>query len=43
VFLYGRAPQLINLVYPALIALLLIAIFVPLYRREQRQFAKVVD
>jgi homopolymeric O-antigen transport system permease protein len=43
VFLYGRAPRLINLLYPLVVAGLLVLIFLPLYRREQRQFAKVVD
>lgn len=43
VFVYGRAPRLVNLVYPLLIAALLVLAFLPLYRQEQRQFAKVVD
>jgi lipopolysaccharide transport system permease protein len=43
VFLYGRAPRVMNLLYPLLIAGLLVLAFLPLYRREQRQFAKVVD
>lgn len=43
VFLYGRAPQAINVLYPLVIAVLLVLAFRPVYRREQRQFAKVVD
>lgn len=40
--LYGTAPGAFELLYPAGIGLLLLAIFVPLYRAEQRQFAKIV-
>jgi ABC-type polysaccharide/polyol phosphate export permease len=43
VFLYGRAPRAFDLLYPALAAALLLLAFLPLYAREQRQFAKVVD
>jgi len=43
VFLYGRAPSALNVLYPLAFAALLLAAFAPLYRREQRQFAKVVD
>ena len=38
----GRAPEAWQLVYPAFVGLVLAAIFVPLYRHEQRHFAKLV-
>lgn len=41
--LFGRAPHLWELLYPLAFACLLLAIGVPLYRREQSQFAKVVE
>lgn len=41
-FLNGQRPALWELLYPFVAALVLFAIFVPLYRSEQRQFAKVV-
>lgn len=40
--LYGQAPAAWELLYPAGIAALMLAAFVPLYRREQRHLAKVV-
>lgn len=43
VFLYGRTPAAWAVLYPAAIALLLLGLSVPLYRREQGQFAKVVE
>ena len=43
VFLYGRHPEPWLLLYPLGLALLLLALFVPLYRRDQREFAKVVQ
>jgi teichoic acid transport system permease protein len=43
VLLFGRTPDVWELAYPAIVALLLLVIFVPLYRSEQRQFAKVVE
>ncbi len=43
VFLYGDAPQFWQLAYPAAFGLLLTAGFLPLYRREQRHFAKLVS
>jgi ABC-type polysaccharide/polyol phosphate export permease len=43
VFVYGRAPGLVNILYPLIVAGVLVLAFVPLYRREQPQFAKVVD
>jgi ABC-type polysaccharide/polyol phosphate export permease len=43
VFLYGKAPEAWHVLYPLAVAVLLLALFVPLYAREQRQFAKVVD
>jgi len=43
VFLYGQSPSAWELLFPLGIAAFLLSVFVPLYRREQRQFAKVVD
>lgn len=40
--LYGSFPDAWKLLYPAAVGLLLIAAFLPLYRREQNQFAKTV-
>ena len=42
VFMYGTRPALWELLVPATAAVALLAIFVPLYRAEQRQFAKVI-
>jgi lipopolysaccharide transport system permease protein len=42
VFLTGRAPAVWELLYPMLIGGAILALFVPVYRIEQRQFAKVV-
>jgi lipopolysaccharide transport system permease protein len=42
-FLYGRSPSAWDLLYPLAWGLLLLALFVPLYRRDQREFAKVVE
>jgi len=42
VFMDGTRPALWELAFPFIAALILLAIFVPLYRSEQRQFAKVV-
>jgi ABC-type polysaccharide/polyol phosphate export permease len=42
-FLYGRSPGAFDLLYPLGFALMLLALFVPLYRRDQRDFAKVVE
>jgi lipopolysaccharide transport system permease protein len=42
VFLYGDSPELWQLAYPAAVGILLTLAFLPLYRREQRHFAKVV-
>jgi lipopolysaccharide transport system permease protein len=41
--LYTHAPGAFELLYPAAFALVLLAIFVPLYRSEQRQFAKIIE
>ncbi len=43
VFLYGTTPAAWELVYPAAFSLVLLALTVPLYRSEQRQFAKLVE
>ena len=42
VFMDGTRPALWELLVPATAAVALLAIFVPLYRAEQRQFAKVI-
>ena len=42
VFLYGDSPQFWQLAYPSAVGLLLMLAFLPLYRREQRHFAKFV-
>lgn len=42
VFLDGKAPAPWQLLYPLAGAVVLLAIFVPIYRLEQRQFAKIV-
>ena len=41
-FLYGDAPEFWQLAYPAAVGVVLMIVFVPLYRREQRHFAKLV-
>jgi ABC-type polysaccharide/polyol phosphate export permease len=43
VLLYGTSPAPWELLYPAGFALALLALVVPLYRFEQRHFAKLVD
>jgi lipopolysaccharide transport system permease protein len=43
VLLYGETPALWELLYPLGTALVVAAIFVPIYRREQRHFTKVID
>jgi lipopolysaccharide transport system permease protein len=42
VFLYGRSPAAWEFLYPLGFAAVALAAFVPLYRREQREFAKVI-
>jgi lipopolysaccharide transport system permease protein len=42
-FLYGRSPAAWELLYPLGLAALLLAAFVPVYRREETQFAKIVE
>jgi homopolymeric O-antigen transport system permease protein len=42
VFLYGDAPPLWELAYPLGLGALLWSLFLPLYRREKRHFAKLV-
>ncbi len=42
IFLYGESPAAWEILYPLGCAALLLAVFVPVYRREQREFAKVV-
>jgi len=42
VFLYGDSPEFWQLAYPAAAGVALTLAFLPLYRREQRHFAKLV-
>jgi ABC-type polysaccharide/polyol phosphate export permease len=42
VFLTGQAPAAWELLYPVAIGSAILVVFVPLYRTEQKQFAKVV-
>jgi ABC-type polysaccharide/polyol phosphate export permease len=42
VFLYGEVPGVRDLLYPFGFALVLLALTVPVYRREEREFAKVL-
>jgi len=42
VFLYGDSPKFLELAYPVAVGIVLTLIFLPLYRREQRHFAKLV-
>jgi lipopolysaccharide transport system permease protein len=41
--LYGHAPGALELLYPALVGVALLVLFVPLFRSEQRQFAKIME
>jgi lipopolysaccharide transport system permease protein len=41
--LYRSAPPAWELIYPSAFAVLVLLLFVPIYRREQRHFAKVVE
>jgi ABC-type polysaccharide/polyol phosphate export permease len=43
VLMFGRAPAVWEIAYPLGLAALSIAVFLPIYVREQRQFAKVVE
>jgi ABC-type polysaccharide/polyol phosphate export permease len=43
VFLYGNSPEFWELAYPFGAGLLLALVFFPVYRREQRHFAKLVS
>jgi ABC-type polysaccharide/polyol phosphate export permease len=43
VFLYGNSPHFWELAYPVAAGLLLALVFFPVYRREQRHFAKLVS
>jgi ABC-2 type transport system permease protein len=42
IFYYGHSPAAWEILYPLGVAVVLLAIFVPIYRREQRQFAKIL-
>ncbi len=41
--LYGDSPGVFELLYPAGLGLALLAVFVPVFRAEQRQFAKILE
>jgi lipopolysaccharide transport system permease protein len=41
--LYGDAPGAFELLYPAAVGVALLLLFVPLFRSEQRQFAKILE
>jgi lipopolysaccharide transport system permease protein len=41
--LYGDAPGAVELLYPAALGVALLLLFVPLFRSEQRQFAKILE
>jgi lipopolysaccharide transport system permease protein len=43
VLMFGNAPRLWEVVYPLALSAAIVALFLPLYMREQRQFAKVVE
>jgi teichoic acid transport system permease protein len=43
VFMFGQRPAAWEIVYPIVFAAVIVAVFLPLYMREQRQFAKVVE
>jgi ABC-type polysaccharide/polyol phosphate export permease len=43
VLMFGKAPRLWEVVYPLALSAAIVALFLPLYMREQRQFAKVVE
>jgi ABC-type polysaccharide/polyol phosphate export permease len=43
VLMFGRTPPLWEFLYPLGFSAVLLAVFVPLFRREQSQFAKVVE
>ena len=43
VLLYGEAPGWFELLYPAALGVLLLIAFVPVFRSEQRQFAKIME
>jgi lipopolysaccharide transport system permease protein len=43
VLVHGSSPEAWQLAYPLLAAAVLAAVFLPIYRAEQRQFAKVIE
>jgi homopolymeric O-antigen transport system permease protein len=43
VLMYGRPPATWQLVYPLVLSIAIVGAFLPVVRREQRQFAKVVE
>ena len=43
VFLYGQAPAAWQLLYPVGVAIAVLAITVPVYRRDEQHFAKIIE
>jgi homopolymeric O-antigen transport system permease protein len=43
ILLYGHRPAAWQLVYPLVFSLIALALFVPIYRRDEAQFAKIVE
>jgi len=43
VLLFQQRPAAWELLYPLLVGLVLLAVFIPLYGREQQHFAKVLE
>ncbi|HYP47245.1 MAG TPA: hypothetical protein VEQ61_01280 [Thermoleophilaceae bacterium] len=41
--MYGNAPGVFEMLYPAALGVVLLLVFVPLFRSEQRQFAKIME
>ena len=41
--LYGESPPAWTILYPLAFSLVLVAMFLPIFIREQRHFAKVVE
>jgi lipopolysaccharide transport system permease protein len=42
VFMFGRSPEAWQLLYPLATVAILLVVFIPVFRAEQRQFAKVI-
>jgi ABC-type polysaccharide/polyol phosphate export permease len=43
VLAYGDSPGALELLYPAALGVVLLLVFVPVFRSEQRQFAKIME